>query len=242
MAERFKLAEHFISINGEGRCAGELALFLRFAGCNLRCDWCDTAWACGADAPFVPASVGDIAQIAADAAAHGVRNVTLTGGEPLLQARFVGEYLRLCKQAGLHTAVDTSGAVWTDNARKVMNYCDLVLLDVKTTDDLVHQSYTGMARTNNHRWFEYLKEIGKPLWGGHVLVPGRTADEQHVRAVADYLHGYSGVIERVDLLPYHTMGVYKYEELDIDYPLEGVPPLSDERLEELRKLFFAHFQ
>jgi pyruvate formate lyase activating enzyme len=132
--------------------------------------------------------------------------------------------------------------VWTDDARKVMNYCDLVLLDVKTTDDLLHQSYTGMARTNNHRWFEYLKEIGKPLWVRHVLVPGRTADEQHVRAVADYLRGYSDVIERVDLLPYHTMGVYKYEELGIDYPLEGVPPLSDERLEELRKLFFAHFQ
>ena len=81
MTEQFRLAEHFISINGEGRCAGELALFLRFAGCNLRCDWCDTAWACGTDAPFAPVSVGDIVQIAADAVAQGVQNVTLTGVE-----------------------------------------------------------------------------------------------------------------------------------------------------------------
>ena len=106
----FQLAEHFISINGEGQCAGELALFLRFAGCNLRCDWCDTAWACGKDAPHEDVTLRQIEQIAADAAAQGVRNVTLTGGEPLLQ-KHIADAIRMLADMGLHTEIETNGAV-----------------------------------------------------------------------------------------------------------------------------------
>ena len=108
--ETFQLAEHFISINGEGQCAGELALFLRFAGCNLRCDWCDTAWACGKDAPHEDVTLRQIEQIAADAAAQGVRNVTLTGGEPLLQ-KHIANAIRMLADMGLHTEIETNGAV-----------------------------------------------------------------------------------------------------------------------------------
>ena len=108
--ETFQLAEHFISINGEGQCAGELALFLRFAGCNLRCDWCDTAWACGKDAPHENVTLRLIEQIAADAAAQGVRNVTLTGGEPLLQ-KHIADSIRMLADMGLRTEIETNGAV-----------------------------------------------------------------------------------------------------------------------------------
>ena len=108
--ETFQLAEHFISINGEGQCAGELALFLRFAGCNLRCDWCDTAWACDKDAPHENVTLRQIEQIAADAAAQGVRNVTLTGGEPLLQMQ-IADVIRLVSDMGLRTEIETNGAV-----------------------------------------------------------------------------------------------------------------------------------
>lgn len=118
MSGTFKLAEHFISINGEGRCAGELALFLRFAGCNLRCDWCDTAWACGKDAPCEIVGLPRLMQIAEDAAAQGVRNVTLTGGEPLLQAH-IGELIdRLGKTLGLRVEIETNGAVPLEPFRK----------------------------------------------------------------------------------------------------------------------------
>ncbi|MBR4201595.1 MAG: putative 7-carboxy-7-deazaguanine synthase QueE [Oscillospiraceae bacterium] len=110
MDKTFMLAEHFISINGEGRCAGELALFLRFAGCNLRCDWCDTAWACGMDAPHEAASSDDLIRIAKDAAAQGVRNVTLTGGEPLLQENIRCVMEQLCSM-GLRVEIETNGAV-----------------------------------------------------------------------------------------------------------------------------------
>ena len=110
MSGTFRLAEHFISINGEGRCAGELALFLRFAGCNLRCAWCDTAWACGQDAPHREVMLHDLTQIAADAQAQGVRNVTLTGGEPLLQKDIAAVIAQLV-QMGLRVEIETNGAV-----------------------------------------------------------------------------------------------------------------------------------
>lgn len=110
MGDMFRLAEHFVSINGEGQCAGELALFLRFAGCNLRCDWCDTAWACGKDAPHTVVSLPEIAEIAEDAIANGVRNVTLTGGEPLLQENIRAVMEQLCSM-GLRVEIETNGAV-----------------------------------------------------------------------------------------------------------------------------------
>ncbi|MCR5305374.1 MAG: putative 7-carboxy-7-deazaguanine synthase QueE [Oscillospiraceae bacterium] len=110
MERTYRLAEHFISINGEGQRAGELALFLRFAGCNLRCDWCDTAWACGTDAPYEAVTAAQLLQIAADAAEAGVRNVTLTGGEPLLQPDIAG-LMRQLSGMGLRVEAETNGAV-----------------------------------------------------------------------------------------------------------------------------------
>ena len=163
--------------------------------------------------------------------------VTVSGGEPLMQAEFVREYFRLCKQKGLHTALDTSGALATDKAFAVLDYTDLVLLDIKTTDDSLHKAYTGLTRKNNQAWMERLAQQSKPTWIRHVVVPGRTADDAHLRAVAEWIKPYMGVVERVELLPYHTMGSYKYEQLGIPYPLNGVPPLSQEEIQHARDLF-----
>ena len=168
--------------------------------------------------------------------------VTVSGGEPLLQARFVREFLKLCKAEGLHTAIDTSGAIYTPDALAVMDYCDLVLLDIKTADDSMHKAYTGMERNNNKQWFDYLKSIGKPIWVRHVLVPGRTADEDHVRAVGEYLRNYRDIIQRIDLLPYHTMGAYKYEEMGIAYSLDGTPPLSAEEQQQLEQVLLDAYK
>lgn len=107
----FRLAEHFVSINGEGRRAGELSLFLRFTGCNLRCDWCDTMWANDKEAPFTAVTDSNLVEIAEQAiAAYGVKNVTLTGGEPLLQE----DLPMLCGKLaalGLNTEIETNGSV-----------------------------------------------------------------------------------------------------------------------------------
>lgn len=162
--------------------------------------------------------------------------VTCTGGEPLMQADFVREYFTLCRERGIHTALDTSGSIFTEKARAVLDVTDLVLLDIKTLDDSLHKSYTGVERTNNQRFLDYLQEIGKPTWIRHVVVPGYTYDDTKLRALREYLSQYS-VIEKIELLPYHSMGVYKYEKLGIPYPLAGVADLSDEETKHANSIF-----
>ena len=107
----FKLAESFVSINGEGRSAGELALFMRFVGCNLQCDWCDTKWANGAEAPYTEKTVGQLAEIARSAAEeYGLHRVTLTGGEPLLQ-KDIAELINSLNDIGIDVEIETNGSV-----------------------------------------------------------------------------------------------------------------------------------
>ena len=105
-------------------------------------------------------------------------------------------------------------------------------------DDSLHKSYTGVERTHNDRFLRYLQEIGKPVWARHVVVPGITDRDDRLEAVAQYLKQFS-VIERVEVLGYHTMGEYKYESLGLPYPLHGVEPLSPERKANAKAIFQA---
>ena len=164
--------------------------------------------------------------------------VTCTGGEPLLQAEFVEAFFHLCRAEGLHTALDTAGTIWTEAARRAAAAADLILFDVKTVDDSLHKSYTGVERTHNDRFLRYLQEIGKPVWARHVVVPGITDRDDRLEAVAQYLKQFS-VIERVEVLGYHMMGEYKYESLGLPYPLHGVEPLSPERKANAKAIFQA---
>ena len=207
MSSTFKLAEHFISINGEGRCAGELALFLRFAGCNLRCDWCDTAWACGKDAPCEIVGLARLMQIAEDAAAQGVRNVTLTGGEPLLQAH-IGELIdRLGKTLGLRVEIETNGAVPLEPFRK----CGAVFtMDYKLPSSKMEQH---MCTEN----FALLRE-----WDCVKFVCGSRADVFRAKEIAEqykplcpmYLSPVFGRIdpaEIVEIMKEQKMGGFRLQ-------------------------------
>lgn len=162
--------------------------------------------------------------------------VTCTGGEPLMQAPFVTEYFRLCHKEGIHTALDTSGALFNDVTLRALAETDLVLLDIKTTDDTLHPTLTGQSRDNNHRTLEYLQSEGKPVWIRHVVTPGINDDDAHLQAVANYVSHYS-VVERVEILPYHTLGKHKYENLGIPYALEGVPDLTIEKKKRAIEIF-----
>lgn len=166
--------------------------------------------------------------------------VTVSGGEPLLQADFVHEYFALCQLHGLHTALDTSGAIFTDKVRQVLEVTDLVLLDIKTLDAEQHIPYTGCTIENNMRLLRYLHQIGKPVWIRHVLVPGYTYDDERLEALAQFLTQYRDIIQRIELLPYHTMGRYKYEQLGIPYPLQDVEPLTREEKQHAVEIFQRH--
>lgn len=162
--------------------------------------------------------------------------VTCTGGEPLLQAPFLIEFLKRCQQEGFHTAIDTSGAIFNDTVKQALQHTDLVLLDIKAIDDTLHKQLTGHTRTANQQLLDYLLQIQKPTWIRHVVVPNSTDNDAHLTALAQHIAQYT-MVERVELLPYHTMGAFKYQELGIPNPLNGIPPLSAERKQNAIQIF-----
>ena len=227
------------SIESFGTVDGPGIRFVAFMqGCPMRCEFCHNpdTWDPRAKVQYelTPEELLERVKRYRKFIRNG--GVTLSGGEPLMQAEFVSEFFRICREAGFHTALDTSGAIFSESARGALDAADLVLLDVKTADDSLHKSYTGQSRDNNKSCLDYLQSIGKPVWIRHVVVPGRTDSDESVKLLESYLKPYS-VVEKVELLPYHTMGVFKYRQMGIPYPLEGVPALSGKRIRELQAMF-----
>ena len=230
------------SLESMGTVDGPGIRFVTFLqGCPMRCKFCHNpdTWEISAKTKyeFTPEELMREVRKYKNFIKSG--GVTCTGGEPLLQAEFVEAFFNLCRAEGIHTALDTAGSVWTEAARRAAAAADLILYDVKTVDDSIHKDYIGVTRDHNARFLDYLQEIGKPVWLRHVVVPGITDDDERLNAVAEYLKPYT-VIERVEVLPYHTMGAFKYESMGLSYPLEGVEPLSKERKENAHNIFARH--
>lgn len=233
MKGRIHSIETFGAVDGPG------VRFVSFLqGCPMRCAFCHNPDTWNPDAPVKFEMTPEELLQKTLRYRNYIKNggVTVSGGEPLMQGEFVAEYFRLCHQEGLHTALDTSGAIFDQYTSAVLDNTDLVLLDIKTVDDNLHKKYTGFERENNRNLLDLLQSRGIPVWIRHVVVPGYTDSDESLRAVAEFVAGYS-VIERVELLPYHTMGAYKYAELGLKYRLEGVEALSAERIEKARNLF-----
>lgn len=233
MKAKIHSLESFGTVDGPG-----LRYVVFMQGCPMRCMFCHNpdTWDFGAKAKYemTPDELFNEVKRYKNFIKSG--GVTLTGGEPLGQADFVIEFFKICKQNGIHTALDTSGIYFHDKAKQALEYTDLVLLDIKTIDDELHTKYTGQKRDNNKQFLNYLQDIGKPTWIRHVVVPTYTDDDEKLKAVANYIKQYS-VVECVELLPYHTMGKYKYEEMGLKYPLEGLEDLPKARIENARKIF-----
>ena len=234
MKGRIHSLESFGTVDGPG-----IRFVVFMQGCPMRCQFCHNpdTWDVNAAVKFemTPEELLDEVKKYNNFISKG-GGVTFTGGEPLVQAEFIADFFRLCKSAGIHTAIDTSGVIFTEKTKEVLELSDLVLLDVKTNDDSLHPQLTGCSRTNNIRTLEYLQQIGKPVWVRHVVVPGLTDNDDRLVNLANYLKEYS-VIQKVEILPYHTLGNYKYQELNMTYPLEGVEALSQERTKNARKIF-----
>ncbi len=161
--------------------------------------------------------------------------VTMSGGEPLMQADFVEEYFRLAHTAGLHTCLDTSGYYVGEKAQRVLAHTDHVLLDIKTMNPALYPKLTGVPQDNNLRFLDMLQERGITTWVRHVVVPGLTDNDVWLNKLGRYVSRYS-VVEKIEVLPYHTLGVHKYKALGLDYRLDGVKDLSAERTNEVRKM------
>jgi len=167
--------------------------------------------------------------------------ITVSGGEPLAQLEFLTEFATLAKKEGISVAVDTSGAPFRKDPDYLKAFdvllanTDLFLLDIKAIDPEVHRKVTGKSNENVLDLFRYLDEKNYPVWVRHVLVPGLTDDDQLLEKTDAFLRSLHNV-RRVEVLPYHTLGVHKYRLLGLPYRLEGVNPPSEERVRNAEKI------
>lgn len=225
--------ESFGTVDGPGI---RFVTFLQ--GCPLRCQYCHNpdTWDAhrAVKYEYTPQELLDEVLKYKNFIKSG--GVTLTGGEPLMQPDFAREYFRLCKEAGLHTALDTSGAIYNEKTLAVLDYTDLVLLDIKALDADRCRKVCGSDGRNALLLLDELQRRGIAVWLRHVVVPGLTDDDAALDALVNFLRPYT-VIQKIEWLPYHTMGVFKYEELGLDYPLKGIEPLSAERIREIRERY-----
>ena len=162
--------------------------------------------------------------------------VTVTGGEPLMQIEFVTVFLKLIKEEGLHTALDTSGITFNKEDKEsvrrhteLLKYVDLVLLDIKHIDDIEHKKLTAHSNKNVLDFAKYLSDIGKDMWIRHVLVDGITDNDEYLKKLAKFIDGLK-TVKKIEVLPYHNLGEVKYEKLGMNYPLKGVEPPKKERV------------
>lgn len=232
MIGRIHSFESFGTVDGPG------VRFVTFMqGCPLRCLFChnpDTWDPKGKyQYEFTPEQLRD--EVVKYRSFIKSGGVTASGGEPLMQSEFVAEFFRLCHDEGLHTALDTSGAIITDKVLKVLDNTDLVLLDIKTMDAELYPTLTGVKQNNNLAFLDILEERKIKTWVRHVVVPNLTDNDEWLRKLGEHVSHYD-CVEKIEILPYHTLGTYKYEKLGEKYKLEGVPALSAQRANEIRSM------
>ncbi len=229
--------ESFGSVDGPG------VRFVVFtAGCNMRCGFCHNpdTWKASSGTEYTPEEVLNRAcRYRAYWGEEG--GITVSGGEPLLQIDFLLELFTKAKEKGIHTVIDTSGNPFSGQEpffskfEKLLPLTDLFLLDIKQIDSKEHLKLTGQENDNILDMARYLSEQKKPVWIRHVLVPGGSDNDEYLQRLKAFIDSLENV-ERVEVLPYHTMGIYKWKNLGLDYPLEGVEPPTKERLQNAKEI------
>ncbi len=162
--------------------------------------------------------------------------VTVTGGEPLMQPEFVAEIFRRCQELEIHTTLDTSGYVNLATAKPVLKYVDLVLLDIKSFDKKTYQQVTQVSLEPTLNFARYLNVINQPAWIRFVLVPNLTDASNNINGLAKFISQLNN-IERVEILPFHKMGEYKWKQLRYDYKLKNTPSASPELVNKAKAIF-----
>lgn len=229
--------ESFGSVDGPG-----IRFVLFMQGCRMRCEFCHNpdTWNIGKGTEYTPEVLLKKALDYKEYWGDG-GGITVSGGEPLLQIDFLIEFFRLAKQHDIHLTLDTCGQPFTydepfyQRFDELMAYTDLILMDIKHIDNEKHKSYTLHPNTSILNMARELSSRGIPMWIRHVLVPERSdfdEDLLKLRAFIDELDS----VQKVEVLPYHKLGVYKYKELGIPYRLEGIESPTKERVKNAQNI------
>ncbi len=225
--------ESFGTVDGPG------IRFVTFMqGCPLRCLYCHNpdTWEMSGEHKYDMTPNELLAEVMKYKNFIASGGVTVTGGEPLMQPQFLREFFELCRREGIHTALDTSGYNASQAAFDVLDYTDLVLLDIKSINPTKHKELTAVAQDNTMRFMEELKRRNIPTWVRHVILPTWTDNTEELTQLAEFVKEHPNV-ERVELLPYHTMGEYKYESLGLDYKLSNISPPTKEEMAKYAEIF-----
>lgn len=227
--------ESFGAVDGPGI---RFVVFMR--GCPLRCLYCHNpdTWAGNEGGRSISAI--DLADEIM-AYRNFIRNggVTISGGEPLMQPKFCKELCDILRRREIHTAIDTSGCFAPKgDIAGAIDAADLILLDIKDIDNEDSIKISGAGNKNTFETLRYCEETKKPVWVRHVLVPGYTLRDDKLIRLRDFLSDFK-CIEKIELLPYHTMGKYKWDELGLKYGLEGVDSPTEAEVSNAMKLFFG---
>ena len=207
-------------------------------GCPLRCMYCHNpdTW-----------NVNDGKQITVDYLINDIikyisymnfsgGGLTISGGEPLLQVDFLLELFKKAKKYNIHTTIDTSGFIFNDSVKNLLEYTDLVLLDIKNYNPTTYKKITGVELEPTLNFLKYLNNIGKPTWIRYVLVPNLTDNLNDINNLALYLSKYTN-IEKIELLPFHKLGEYKWDALGYNYQLKDTQEPSKELIEQVVNIF-----
>lgn len=234
---RIHSVESFGSVDGPG-----IRFVVFMQGCHMRCQFCHN--------PDTWAMEEGEGKTADELLAQALRyktywkqngGITVSGGEPLLQMDFLLEFFTKAKAKGVHLTIDTSGHPFTreepffSKFQELMKVTDLVMLDIKQIDDEAHKTLTGWTNSNILDLAQYLSDTGKSMWIRHVLVPDGSDRDEYLKQLDTFVKGLK-TVEKIEVLPYHTLGEYKWQELGMDYPLKGIEPPTKERIENAKKL------
>lgn len=232
--------ESFGSLDGPGV---RFVIFLQ--GCAMRCRYCHNpdTW-CTEKGEF--RSVDELLDQAERYRPYWKEDggITVSGGEALLQIDFMTDLFREAKKRNINTCIDTAGQPFTrkepffSKFRELMKYTDLLIVDIKEINPLKHRSLTGFSNENILDMLRYLSDTGKPVWIRHVLVPGVTDFDEDLYQTRAFIETLRNV-KKIEVLPYHSMGVYKWKELGIPYTLEATKPPAKERVENAEQILWG---
>lgn len=214
-------------------------LFLQ--GCPLRCQFChnpDTWKTSGGTAYTIDQLFDEIVKYKSYMR-FSKGGLTVTGGEPLLQVKALLPLFKKCKEAGIHTAIDTSGYIFNEHVEELLTYTDLVLLDIKHFDPVQYQHITGVELAPTLRFLDYTRDHNLNVWIRYVLVPGLSDQLDTIEALSKHLSLFPN-ISRIDILPFHKMGEFKWAELGLDYQLSETIEPSKSSVQAAMEIFKKH--
>lgn len=208
-------------------------------GCNLRCGCCHNpdTWECGAGSEFTAAEIAEkVERYKTYFGKDG--GITVSGGEPLLQAVFVHELFKECHKRGINTCLDTSGSLINEDVCLLLSECDNVLLDIKYTNDEDYKKYVGCSIDKPLEFLEFLNKSRIPTWLRQVIIPGLNDTEENVRLLSEIAQSHS-CVEKVELLPFRKICKSKYDNMGIEFAFEKYDTPDKLTMDRLNKILLT---